>query len=210
MLLGKSIPLRAGGTCARLGTAVTLAAAGSGAWASVAEATTSPACPAPVISGTTAMVTCSYTGALHSWTVPDGVTQASITAYGAQGGVAYDGEVGNFPGGLGAELGAGFTVNPGDTLNVLVGGQGAADDAGGGGGGSFVYTTADQFGLLVAAAGGGGGQGGAPGLSGSPNPTTTWSFGDGPGGTSGGGGSSATFSGRRSRRAARTRATGWF
>jgi hypothetical protein len=46
----------------------------------VLAADTGPACPAPVINGTTATVTCQYTGGSQYWTVPAGVTQATLAS----------------------------------------------------------------------------------------------------------------------------------
>ena len=43
-----------------------------------------PACPARVVSGAGATVTCRYTGAVQYRTVPAGVTQARFTLYGAR------------------------------------------------------------------------------------------------------------------------------
>jgi len=107
--------------------------------------TVSP-CPAPVISGTTATVTCSYNGtngtdgSAQSWTVPSGVTHATFDVYGAQGGSS--------SGGLGGEATGTFTVNPGSTYQVEVGGQPSGGAAGYNGGGSA--------GTLGSATGGGG------------------------------------------------------
>ncbi|MGB7052768.1 MAG: hypothetical protein WBG41_14470, partial [Acidimicrobiales bacterium] len=117
-----------------------------------AGATTS--CGAPTIVGNTATVTCPYTGASTTWTVPAGVTSVTVNASGAQGGAS------GYGGGVGGQLTASFDVTSLENLNVLVGGQGANGfeygSGSGGGGGSFVYTSPDQGGLLVAAGGGGG------------------------------------------------------
>jgi Glycine rich protein/IPT/TIG domain len=130
-----------------------------------AGATTPSPCPAPVVSGATATVTCAYTGADQGWTVPAGVTEATFAVYGAQGGGAVAGQ-----GGLGGEARATFSVTPGSALTVAVGGAGgapgqendgvfggggAAVAAGGGGGASTVSNGAAD--LIVA--GGGGGEG---------------------------------------------------
>jgi hypothetical protein len=114
-------------------------------------------CGASVVSGTTATVTCAYTGVLQTFMVPADVSSVMVEADGAQGGQGEYGE--NFVGGKGAKLVATFGVSGGETLNVLVGGEGGPsfESAGGGGGGSFVYTRATRSGLLLAAAGGGGG-----------------------------------------------------
>ena len=57
-----------------------------------------PDCSTVISAGTTT-VTCLYTGAAQYFTVPQGVSQATVTLYGAQGGAA-----GTEPGGLGAEV----------------------------------------------------------------------------------------------------------
>jgi hypothetical protein len=161
------------------------------AGAAQATATTRPACPAPVVSGATATVTCSYIrrGSQY-WTVPAGVSQATFTLYGAAG----DTKAGSGPGGTGAEVTGTLPVTPGSLLQVNVGqagansgaafggGGGEGNLAGGGGGASDIrdgaYTLADR--LLVAGGGGGGGgisaggpggvhaAGGAGGNAGSP------------------------------------------
>jgi hypothetical protein len=166
-------------------------AVGTGALAAAsagqAAAKVTLACPAPVVSGATATVTCSYTGAAQYWTVPAGVTQATFTLYGGSGGAgtgppeggpaATDGG----PGGLGADVTGTMRVKPASVLQVDVGQAGAVSsgaafggggssggggaNGGGGGGASDIregaYTLADR--LLVAGGGGGGGAGGATG-----------------------------------------------
>jgi hypothetical protein len=148
-----------------------------------------PAGPAGAASGGCAtsgtQVTCTFTetGAAQTWTVPAGVTSATFTLYGAEGG-ASDSDV---PGGLGAKVTATLPVTAGTVLQVNAGQAGALNsgasfggggssggDAGGGGGASDVrspaadgsYPLADR--LLVAGGGGGGGQGGFAPL-GTPN-----------------------------------------
>jgi hypothetical protein len=155
-----------------------LAGASLFAGAPAALADTGPDCPAAVVSGTTATVTCAYTGASQYWTVPAGVTQATFTLYGAAGGP------GGANGGYGAEVSGTLPVTPGaalqvnagqagwqvqvpgtsDTAGTFGGGGGAALNAGTGGGESDVRVP-DENGdypmsaaLLVA--GGGGGAGG--------------------------------------------------
>jgi len=114
-----------------------------------------------------------YTGSLQFFTVPAGVSEITIHAYGAEGGTS-TGENGNqnFVGGLGAHMSGAFNVNPGDILNVLVGQRGTNSNCGsGGGGGSFVVQNGQP--LIIAGGGGGGfhcnvlgGNNGAPGLIG--------------------------------------------
>jgi uncharacterized repeat protein (TIGR01451 family) len=108
-------------------------------------------------SSTTVTCTFSYTGAVQLFTVPAGVTSITVTADGAQGGLAIPSA-----GGLGGEARATFTVNPGDPVEVVVGGQG-----------SF-FSGVGAF--------NGGGSGGAGGASGGGDP-------QGDGGAGGGGAS---------------------
>lgn len=81
-------------------------------------AVTPPSCV--TASGTTTC-TYSYTGAKQSFTVPAGVTSATLSAYGAKGGT--DGDF--HPGGLGARATATIAVSPGSMIEVDVGGRGA-------------------------------------------------------------------------------------
>jgi len=75
-------------------------------------------------------VTYNFTGASQSFTVPAGVTSVSVDAQGAAGGGG--------PGspGLGGEATATITVNPGDVIQVMVGGQGQVGSGGFNGGGA--------------------------------------------------------------------------
>jgi hypothetical protein len=117
------------------------------------------------------------TGSIVSFTAP--VTGVyDIDAFGAQGGVNTGVAVNSA--GLGAEAGGQFSLTAGQTLSILVGGQGGngsgLDGGGGGGGGSFVSLAgvpslppgcSSAHGLvcpqlpdtLLVAAGGGGGAG---------------------------------------------------
>jgi Putative Ig domain/IPT/TIG domain len=139
-----------------------------------------PALPASAASGDctgTTTVTCTFTetGAAQTWTVPVGITDATFTVYGAQGGSSADDQS---PGGTGAKVAATLPVTAGTVLQVNVGQAGAANggatfgggatghgDAGTGGGASDVrspaadgsYPLANR--LLVAGGGGGGGFG---------------------------------------------------
>ena len=191
--------------------------------ASPAAAQPTPACGAPTISGSTATVICSYTGAAQYWTVPDGVTGATFTLYGAEGG-AGDGTP---PGGRGAEVTGTLTVTPGAVLQVNVGQAGAENsgesfggggaghgDSGGGGGLSSVispaadgsYSLSDA--LLVAAGGGGtgidgfdsdssanSGIGGSSGSPGGAGGSLTGDCGETLGGGGGGGAGTPTAGG---------------
>ena len=94
-------------------------------------------------------VTYNYTGGLQYFTVPSGVTQVTIDAYGAQGGDSYW-----HPGGYGARIVGTVSVSAGQQLKIMVGGKGGVGYCGGGGGGTFVTTTANS--PLVIAGGGGG------------------------------------------------------
>jgi hypothetical protein len=121
--------------------------------------------------------TFSFTGAVQSFTVPEGVTAITIDAFGAEGG---DGVANNFGfgnGGLGGRAKADVAVTPGETLDVIVGGHGGdalsgvsfglggtggfanpgGQNGGGGGGASDVR----RVGSRLVVAGGGGGGGGA-------------------------------------------------
>jgi Bacterial Ig-like domain (group 3)/Putative Ig domain len=135
-----------------------------------------PAAAASCPAATDTTVTFCYTGSAQSWTVPAGVTEATITLYGAEGASSSS----TAAGGYGAKVTGTVSVTPGAALQVDVGGTGSvsqqggtggfggggngANSAGGGGGASYVvspngtgsypFTSA----LLVAAGGGGGGE----------------------------------------------------
>ena len=87
----------------------------------------------------------SYTGSIVDYTIPTTGTY-DILALGAQGGGGSDGGIG----GLGASAEGTFSLDTGDLLEIVVGGEGVngylatADGVwgGGGGGGSFVFTEA--------------------------------------------------------------------
>lgn len=95
----------------------------------------------------------SFTNSIVEWVVPPCVNDIRIQAWGAQGGHENWSGITYF-GGLGAYMSGDFTVNPGDTLKVLVGEQGEILSVGGGGGGSFV-TKKDNTPLCIAGGGGG-------------------------------------------------------
>jgi len=159
---------------------------------SPAGATGNPPCGAAVASGSGQIVTCNYSGADQSWTVPPTVTRATFAVSGAQGGSFQ-----LISGGLGGTSTGLFSVTPGRTYTVVVGGTAGGSDpcgtplnggfggggtggsgtpcsGGGGGGGSWVYDGTTP--LVVA--GGGGGEGGCGGPAG-------YAFGGGGGGLSG-------------------------
>src|SRR5436309_2262682 len=71
-----------------------------------------------------------YTGAAQTWTVPAGVSEATVDLYGAQGG----GGPALFPPGLGGRATATIGVTPGGSIQVNVGGQGSPIGSGGSGG----------------------------------------------------------------------------
>lgn len=97
-----------------------------------------------------------YTGAVQTWTVPDGVYSVTVDAYGASGGGSYAGE--------GGWIQATLAVTPQQLLYVYVGGQagwngGGAGAYGNGGDGTDIRSsqTSDYSARLVVAGGGGGG-----------------------------------------------------
>jgi hypothetical protein len=73
--------------------------------------------------------TFTFTNAEQTFVVPACVTSIHIIAYGAQGGN------GSAAGGLGGEAEGSYTVSPGETLLVYVGGAGTTTSTGGAGGG---------------------------------------------------------------------------
>lgn len=142
----------------------------------------------------------------QSWVVPEGVTQVSMEAYGAEGGTSQGQNGGSHVGGRGAYRKAtGVPVTPGSTLTIIVGGAGSYVNAcgAGGGGGSWVYTDSTLH--MVAGGGGGGfhcnwsgdslsgghgltGTSGGPGNCDDQRPSS-------PGGTNGNGGTSQSYGG---------------
>ena len=103
--------------------------------------------------------TFNYSGSIVSWTVPACVSQITIEARGAEGGLDQNLQ----PGGRGAQITGTFSVLGGSTLRILVGQKGtdgaqlSFNRSGAGGGGSFVWV--DGTNQLLIAAGGGGGKG---------------------------------------------------
>ena len=117
---------------------------------------TDAACASGSCTANGCAVSFAYTGAAETLTIPAGVTQVTIEAFGAGGG-ANPGQIA----GRGAQLRGTFTVAAGDVLTIAVGGTGVPGienggfTGGGGGGGSGVLrgTTA----LVIAGGGGGAG-----------------------------------------------------
>ena len=82
------------------------------------------------VAGGMTPVTYDYTGAQQQCVVPVGATEMTVDVLGAQGG-----NTGNTsPGGAGAWVRTTFSVTPGQTFYIYVGGVGATQVAGGGGG----------------------------------------------------------------------------
>lgn len=127
-----------------------------------------------------------FTGNILTTVVPARATFARIQAVGASGGTGV-----STPG-LGASIQGDFTVTPGETLSVLVGGQGitAGPNSAGGGGGSFVWRTAGAASIanLLVAAGGGGGGSNNPGVNAVIFPNGATANPGGAGGVAGNGG----------------------
>uniref|UniRef100_UPI002FE111F5 glycine-rich protein n=1 Tax=Rhabdothermincola sp. TaxID=2820405 RepID=UPI002FE111F5 len=110
--------------------------------------TTSASAADPIIE------TFTCTGAVQSWVVPAGVTEAVVDLYGAAGG-----DTTTSSGGLGGRATATISVTPGETIQVNVGCRGgdsqiSAPGAGGFGGGGDGGTRYLTFG--TSGAGGGG------------------------------------------------------
>jgi uncharacterized repeat protein (TIGR01451 family) len=137
-----------------------------------------------------ATVTFIDTAASGSYTVPTGVNRITITARGADGGLATG--IATYNGGQGATVTTVITVSPGDIVRFVVGAAGASGDLeSGGGGGTGVYVN----GVLAAVAGGGGGEdntgngdGGQAGIDGSSGGANPGAPGLGGNGGAGGGG----------------------
>lgn len=146
--------------------------------------------------------TFNYTGQIATWTVPPCAANATITAYGASGGDRAQNYSGGFhAGGNGARITGDFVLTPGQTLSILVGGEGSTGFSGpngsngSGGGGSFVWVNGSNN-LLVAAAGGGGAAD-TPGGNGSgtSSPSSGGGSGSGAPGANGNGGGGGSQSG---------------
>ncbi|MEI6764814.1 MAG: glycine-rich protein, partial [Bacteroidota bacterium] len=130
-------------------------------------------------------------GSLQYWTVPSGVTNINIDAYGAQGGNSSYGT-----GGKGAKMSGNFNVTPGQTLTIMVGQQGPSQgNDGGGGGGTFVVDNTNT--PLIIAGGGGGASYSGPtnGIDGTTSTSGTSGANGGSGGSGGNGGQSVGCAG---------------
>jgi hypothetical protein len=169
-------------------------------------------------SGSEVVCTFTYTGNAQSWTVPDGVTQATFDVYGAQGGSSSS-VLGTREGGLGGKARSTIAVTPGNELQINVGGAGSPGVEGGaggdrgfngggdggdgccsgpGGGGGASDVRSAPFGLAdrMIVGGGGGGAGGFTGGGGGAGGGLSGDPGGGGGGNDnaggGGGGTSST------------------
>jgi hypothetical protein len=158
-------------------------------------------------------VTFNFTGGIQTFTVPCGVDSVFIQTWGAQGAAGANGNSNTGPvlggsGGLGGYAEGWLAVNPGDVLNIFVGGQGSnptggfngganggSQNAGGGGGATDIRVggTAEANRVIIAGGGGGGGRGGCEGSQGAAGVGGNGGFGGGGVGTNGG--NSATSGG---------------
>jgi gliding motility-associated-like protein len=112
-----------------------------------------PACQATYDACT--QVSFPYTGAPTSWTVPNCVTNITITAEGAQGGNASSTSGAPVAGGQGAVVVASIPVSTGDVVDMTIGGQGGVGTAPGYNGGGTGFFSMD--GNINNASGSGGG-----------------------------------------------------
>ena len=152
----------------------------------------------------TCTVTFAYSGAAETWNVPGSVTSVTVDLSGGKGGDGFGGV-----GGKGAHVYAVLPVTGGETLGIVVAGQGGEGHAFGGGGGSSsgpgFFTNGgggashvERNGVRLLVAGGGGGAGTAGGIAGgdSGNPGVTYSgFGEGVYDAHGGGAGTASAGG---------------
>lgn len=150
-----------------------------------------------------------YTGGMQTFTVPTGVTQINVIAYGGQGGA----NAGAQAGAPGGQMVGTITVSAGQVYNILVGGKATSSAGAYGGGGSNNGTTAGGGGggmtwidknatstyasntvLMVAAGGGGAGGGANANASGTGGGLTSATGTNGTGANFGSGGGAATQS----------------
>lgn len=130
--------------------------------------------PRPALAGTTACGAAGIAGASScaystvgsgTFTVPDGVREATFTVEGAQGGSSPAGSAGA-PGG---QVSAALPVSPGQVMQVNVGGQGQAGSASAGGISDVLTGSPDLADSILAAGGGAGGTDGGAGGAGGIN-----------------------------------------
>lgn len=145
-----------------------------------------------------------YSGGVQTFTVPAGVTSATIKVLGAAGGDCYLNASSIAYGGKGASIQGTFGVTASESIYVLIGQKGGdgypstAFRGAGGGGGTFVYRSVSGNPMIIAGGGGGcllssssgrvDGQPGQTGTSGSSGKGITADA-IGPGGSNGNGGS---------------------
>eukprot|EP01042_Synura_sphagnicola_P036295 gene36295-biopygen908 len=156
-----------------------------------------------------------YTGSYQTFTVPAGITSATVSAYGAQGA-----STSHSSGGLGGYIVTTVSVTPNADLYIYVGGagggytggyngggNGGGSFAGGGGGATDIRTGFANLNSRIVVAGGGGGAGydsiksningggggGLTGLTGSYDSSSASSYG-GSGGSQSSGGAGGYFS----------------
>lgn len=114
--------------------------------------------------------------------VPADVTSLDYVVAAGDGGRAWASEFTTGFGGHGAQITGSLTVTPGETLDIVVGGNGANGHGTGAGGGGYSSIARGTTPLIVAGGGGGGGFGGATGGSGYGG---LWYDGGGAGGDAG-------------------------
>jgi Bacterial Ig-like domain (group 3) len=141
---------------------------------SASAGTTAAPSASSSVSGSSSSQSFAFDDTPQFFTVPTGVSQVHLVAWGGSGGNGgYSSGEQAAPGGLGAELNLDAPVGPGDTLVIEVGGQGDA-------------ATGGSDGSPMQSAGAGGGSSGS-GQNGGPGGNINFSF-DGSAGGGGGGG----------------------
>ncbi len=141
----------------RIGSKILAALAGIGLVGAAVVAVPTAAQAAP----STETVTFSYTGGLQSFTVPAGITQLTITATGAEGGLGgRDSQGEPIPGGYKGRVTGTIDVTPGQVISVSVGGGGSR-------GASSTSAQSRASAGYSPLSGYSGGQGGMPGNRGS-------------------------------------------
>ncbi len=119
-------------------------------------ATTGLLMAAATFSNAQVVTTFDYTGSMETYTVPPGVTEIQIEAYGASGQLITVDDYGESSGGLGGYAIGLLSVTPGEVLNIYVGGEGTDGVAGYNGGGTGGLGTAGAGGTLGYGGSGGG------------------------------------------------------